>query len=131
MKCSNCGKRLTPKTGLYAFEDEYLGRISVELKGSHECKPCDDVYLSWEDAGRVEQAENDVEEQLLQSKPVSDFVTQKETAEILGISKQAVSKNHRIKRGFIFSNRIRWPKNVSEEISRTVQRKSGRPFPTN
>ena len=102
MRCSNCGKRLVQKTGLYISENEYLGCISVDLQDSHECRDCEDVYLSWKDVGRLEQAENDVQERLLKRRPVSDFVTQKETAEMLGITKQAVSKNGRIKRGFIF-----------------------------
>ena len=102
MRCTKCGEELAPKTSLYSFEDEYLGTISVVLNDSHECEGCGEIFLSLEDAECIEKAQEEALEELLQSRPISNYFTQKETAEILGISKQAVSKNRRIRRGFIF-----------------------------
>ena len=71
-----------------------------------ECESCKEVLMSWEDAELVDKAEKDAIEEALQNKPVKDFITEKETAAILGKTKQAVSKHPRIKRGFIFQTRF-------------------------
>jgi len=106
VNCIQCGEKLISKMGTHQFDDEYTGSVSVDLKNSMKCGHCGEILLSWGDADRVEKAEVAALEEALQSRPVKDFITEKETAKILGKSKQAVSKHRRIRRGFIFQTRF-------------------------
>ena len=107
MKCFQCGELMIPKTGLYQFDDEYTGIVSVTLKDSLECKHCKEILLSLEDAQRMEDAEKIALEEELQKQPVSAYISASEAMKILEMkTKQSFYQHRRIKRGFIFQTQF-------------------------
>jgi hypothetical protein len=53
-------------------------------------------------AKRIEERRYEILKQWLQSQPLNAFISATETASILGISRQALHKHKRIRRGFIY-----------------------------
>jgi hypothetical protein len=67
-----------------------------------KCNNCGDLLYSVEAARNIETARKMALQGILQSKPISAFLSAAETAVYLDISKQALHKHRRIRRGFIF-----------------------------
>lgn len=106
MKCDNCGEETTMIVGNYPFFSNALGTISVPNVKFIKCGVCGDTYLSLQEAEKVTDFVREREIEAISGIPIGEFVSQNEAANILGMSKQAFSKNSRINRGFIYSIRI-------------------------
>jgi hypothetical protein len=101
MRCYKCGGTYIEKSDLYEFVDPYVGPISVQGVPYFRCEKCDDTLFTVEMAQALEDARNNRRQELLNQIPISDFLSASETASLLGISRQALHKNRRIRRGFI------------------------------
>lgn len=105
MKCNECQGNYVEKSGHYEMADPYVGTISVQGK-YYECDKCGDILLTPEISEAIDLARDNLKQELLKKRPLGDFVSASETASFLGISRQALNKNRRIRHGFIFQTAI-------------------------
>ncbi len=106
MKCDNCGKQAIEIVENYPFYSKALGTISVPNVKFIKCELCGETYLSILEAEKVTNYVRMKEKEAISAIPIDEFVSQNKAATTLGMSKQAFSKNSRIKRGFIYSVQI-------------------------
>ncbi len=101
MRCYECGGTYSEKSDLFEFVDPYVGPISVQGIPYFQCDQCNDVLFTVEMSQALEEARNNRKQELLNQCPIGDFISASETASLLGISRQALHKNRRIRHGFI------------------------------
>ncbi len=106
MKCDNCGKQAIEIVENYPFYSKALGTISVPNVKFIKCELCGETYFSIPEAEKVTNYVRMKEKEAISAIPIDEFVSQNKAATTLGMSKQAFSKNSRIKRGFIYSVQI-------------------------
>ena len=103
MKCHKCGKTISKVTGNLHFEDAKIGSFEVYNVEYYKCDGCGRLFFPEETLITIETKEAEQKKQLLSQLPISDFIGAKEAAAILDISRQALHKHRRIRRGFIYS----------------------------
>jgi hypothetical protein len=101
MQCLECGGSYVESSERYIYKDPVVGDIPVQGLKFYRCNKCGDVLFTTEILDAIEKQVTERKEQLIGSLPIHDFVTAAETARLLGVSRQALNKNRRIKRGFI------------------------------
>ena len=106
MKCGLCNNELILKKGDVEFDSRSIGRVLVPNLKFYECEICGDKLLSPKESDKAIEYIANKENQLIKKFPIGEFITANEAAEILEISKQAFSKNRKIKRGIIYSTKI-------------------------
>jgi hypothetical protein len=99
--CEKCGGEITEITGRLEFEDPYVGLIVLEEASFLRCNNSH-VQYPVETLRRIEKARETRLYQAISNYPERDFVTSAEAADTLGVTRQAVNKNRRIRRGFIY-----------------------------
>ncbi len=128
MKCNECGgeyKKL--KEAKYRVDDEFIGTFYVRDVEFMRCGKCGEVLLSPEAMLKIEKEEARVLDTLLQAMPISAFLSSAETAAVLGISRQALHKNRRISRGFIFQTSFGGSKvYLKKSVERFLEKGDGR-----
>lgn len=103
MKCNECDGTYKNLSGLYNYNDPLVGEISINGIPYYKCDKCGDILLSEKMALSLDQARNNRIKELLGEYPIGDFISAKHTWELLGITRQALNKNQRIRKGFIYS----------------------------
>jgi len=106
MKCNQCGGSYIIKHGDLELTDDYVGPFTVEAVEYLECFGCGDLAYPPETLKKIEKARKNALEDTLQSLRLKDFVSGAEAAAMLGISRQALHKHRRIRRGFIFQTQF-------------------------
>jgi hypothetical protein len=106
MKCCECDGEYKPKTGPLQISDKYIGAFTVKKLEYRKCNKCGDLLYSIEAAKVIEAARKAALQEILQVKSINKFLCAAETADFLGISRQALHKHHRIRRGFIFQTKF-------------------------
>jgi hypothetical protein len=102
MKCRECGGDFQQKFDRFETNDPLVGTISIQGFPYYKCDKNGEILLSNEMSKALDEARNNRIQQLLREYPVSEFISAEETAELLGITKQALHKNRRIRNGFIY-----------------------------
>jgi len=102
MKCDECGGRYVACAGVLEMNDKYIGRFIVVRLDYMKCDGCGDLLFSPKAAQLIEAAREAALRKILQARPLSDFVSASDAAALLGITRQALHKHKRIRRGFIF-----------------------------
>ena len=102
MDCLECGGTYQQQTGTYLIVDPYVGKIVLEGVSYSQCNKCGDILYSAQMAEQLDSARNNRINEILNQYPIGDFTTSADTAQILGISRQALHKNARINHGFIY-----------------------------
>jgi YgiT-type zinc finger domain-containing protein len=106
MKCALCNNQVVKSTGSVKFDIRSLGKISIPNLEYFECKACGDQLLAAEQSDKAFEFITNQEQELVEKLPIGEFITANDAAVLLDISKQAFSKNPKIKRGLIFSTNI-------------------------
>ncbi len=106
MNCSICNGIIEKKTDVYLFHSIILGEVPIPDVDFEECQGCQERSLSPESSHCVSKFVREREQLALSNIPAKDLITASEAAQILGVTKQAFSKNPRIKRGFIYFTKI-------------------------
>jgi hypothetical protein len=101
MKCHECGGKYREVDGDLAMNDPYIGAFVVAGVHYYKCDGCGQVLFPLETAEAIEERRSERKDELLKGHPLRDFLTAAETAAALGISRQALHKHRRIRRGFI------------------------------
>ena len=103
MKCYNCGDTLLEKMGALQIPSDTLNSYLVENVNYFLCPSCEEILLTDEAWEKAEQIESEQITKIIGSMPITDFVGASNAALLLGMSRQAIHKHRRIKRGFIYS----------------------------
>lgn len=106
MKCYKCGTMFREIHGDLEVIDDYVGPFWVEAVHYYKCDECGELLFPPETARAIEKSRDGRKDQLLKNRPLNAFLTASETAAILGISRQALHKHRRIRRGFIHQTRF-------------------------
>jgi hypothetical protein len=102
MNCFECGGTFEEKNGLLKLTDKYVGLIIIEGVLYYQCENCGALLYPEETIRAIEIEGNRCIEETLKSYPIKDYLSAAETALLLGISRQALHKNNRIRHGFIY-----------------------------
>jgi len=101
MRCLECGGSYVESSERYIYQDPVVGNISVQGVKFYRCDKCGDVLFTPEMLDVIETIIKERKHQFINNLPIRDFITAKETAKLLGVSRQALNKNRRIKKGFV------------------------------
>jgi hypothetical protein len=102
MRCYECGGEYVSKTDALQLTDKYIGPFMVGPLEYMKCEGCGDLLFSPDASQCIESARKAALESVLQFQPISAFISASATASFLDISRQALHKHRRIRRGFIF-----------------------------
>ena len=102
MICLDCGSNITELVGDVILENKTIGRFIVENVFYHKCDNCGELLFPLETLKTIEAKEKEIKEYRLSQYPIADFIVAIEAAEILGVTRQALHRNRRIRRGFIY-----------------------------
>lgn len=103
MKCYDCGGEFLEKTGTLKLHDKRIGDYQVENVQYYKCNGCGEILFRGATLRIIEAKESEILNKLISRLPIDEFVGATEAAETLGISRQAIHKHRRIRRGFIYS----------------------------
>ena len=107
MNCIKCDVQYIKKNGYLRISDNNIGEYKVEKPVDYyECDKCGDLLFTIKTANLVEQARKNRLNEILQLKPLNNFLASTDAAIILGITRQAFHKNKRIKKGFIYQTQF-------------------------
>jgi hypothetical protein len=101
MKCDECGGKYSTIRSDLRWDDPYVGSFVVNDVNYRKCETCGQILLPVETAEAIEKRRAERRDELLKARPLRDFLTAAETAAALEISRQALHKHRRIRRGFI------------------------------
>jgi hypothetical protein len=103
MKCYTCGNQFVEHTGSLELPSKILGDFTINNVLYFKCAQCEEIILPDETWRRADQEESRQIEKLLSDLPVKNFIGASKAATILEMSRQALHKHRRIRRGFIYS----------------------------
>lgn len=101
MECLECGGNVLHKFGSYKFNSRILGEIVIPNIRYEECNQCGDKYVKSKESNKIISIVKQKEKEAIERLPFDQFISMSEAAELLGCTKQAFSKNPRIRRGLI------------------------------
>jgi len=103
MKCFECGSDYIEFFGPLSIQDDVVGEIRVNPVKFYRCQQCGELLLPEETIDIIEQEREKIKDYLIGRLPLDEFITASEAADILKMSRQALHKHPRIRRGFIHS----------------------------
>jgi YgiT-type zinc finger domain-containing protein len=106
MKCEMCNGKLSKVKEELEFSTPALGKLLIPNVTFFKCNECGEKLLTPEISNKVMDYVKTKEQEAINSLPIGEFISLNEAAEILGVTKQAFSKNPKIKRGWIYSTNI-------------------------
>lgn len=106
MRCHDCLVDFEPQSGNLVLNDPLIGAFIVYNIDYLACPKCGEHLYTIEASQKIDDARKEQEERLIAGLPVGDFVSAHDAMALLGMTKQAFHKHHRIKRGFIYSIKI-------------------------
>lgn len=106
MKCYQCGGEYQDKQGSLQLTDKWVGSFAVDAVHYYECDTCGDLLLPPETTKILESKREQILDQWIKSQPLDSFLSAAQTASLLGISRQALHKHIRIRRGFIYQTKF-------------------------
>jgi hypothetical protein len=102
MRCHECGGKYRVINSDLQIDDPYVGPYVVEAVSYYRCDGCGQLLFPPKTAEAAEKRRRERRDELLKERPLRTFLTAAETASTLGISRQALHKHRRIRRGFIY-----------------------------
>ena len=102
MNCTLCNGETARRTEEYLCQSKALGDVPLPLIEVDTCLRCGSKMLSAEAATQVAGYLKTLETNAIRSLPADDLISAGQAAGLLGVSKQAFSKNPKIKKGFVY-----------------------------
>ena len=103
MKCYNCGNAFTSFSGGLELPSDILGNFTINNINYFKCANCGEIFLSDEAWAIADKIEDQLIIDFVSNLPFNKFIGSSKAASILGMSRQALHKHRRIRRGFIYS----------------------------
>ena len=129
MRCPECGGHYRPRKGQLRIPDSTVGEIVLSNVDYSLCQQCQDILLPLRTVGKIDKKRQELIDKWLQARPLSEFVSAAKTAEMLGITRQALNKHHRIRKGFIYQTVSAGRKVYLTESARQFMAKRDGRFP--
>ena len=102
MRPCECGGVYEKMQGPLEIDDRYVGLLKLESADYYECPDCKDRIYPLDTARVIESEREKITGEILQAQPLDAFLSAADTAAQLGISRQALHKNKRIRKRFIY-----------------------------
>ena len=102
MRPCECGGVYEKIQGPLEIDDRYVGLLKLESADYYESPDCKDRIYPLDTARVIESEREKITEEILQAQPLHAFLSAADTAALLGITRQALHKNKRIRQGFIY-----------------------------
>ncbi len=102
MNCPSCNTETISQVLDYQCNNNILGDILVPRVEVGQCPNCGELILSKEAETAVSHYLKTLEREAIANLPAEDLISAGQAAEILGVTKQAFSKNPKIKKGFVY-----------------------------
>jgi len=102
MNCLSCDTETIHKIVDYICNNRTLGDVVVPQVGVEQCPKCGQLILSGEAERAVSDYLKNRQREAIASLPADDLISAGQAAEILGVTKQAFSKNPKIKKGYVY-----------------------------
>jgi len=115
MKCYDCNGEFKKKHSSLTLNDGTIGRFNVEDVDYYKCNKCGELLFPEKTSIKIDEKEREVRESLIRNLPISEFISSTDAANFLGISRQAIHKNRRINKGFIYTTEIEGKKFYSRK----------------
>jgi len=106
VRCLKCGGEYQRCHGTLGLRDKFVGEYEVHDVDYLKCEKCERYLFPEKTAREIERKREQIKKQLIGRLPVAEFIPASDAAKILGISRQALHKHRRIRRGFIYSIKI-------------------------
>lgn len=103
MRCGECNGEYVEITGNIELNSHIIGKYIVPDAHHLLCQNCGNILLTGETWKIADAFLKSAIKGTLEGFPIKEFMSAADTAEYLGITKQALHKNKRISNGFIFS----------------------------
>ncbi|MFT5700258.1 MAG: YgiT-type zinc finger domain-containing protein [Desulforhopalus sp.] len=103
MRCYNCGDTLLSKSGTLQIPSDILNDYLIENVSYFSCPSCNEIILTNEAWEKADRREAKLIAKSIGNLPISAFVGASKAASILGMSRQALHKHRRIRRGLVYS----------------------------
>lgn len=117
MICSECGGNYRKSADPLELNDKYIGKLAIKGISYLICEGCGGILYPPETTRKIDFLKKERTQELIRDFSLSSFISSSETTELLGVSKQALSKNRRISRGFIYRTVIG---NITLYLKRSV-----------
>lgn len=106
MKCYQCGGEYQKKQGHLQLTDKWIGGYAVDAVYYYKCNTCGDLLFPPETIEILESKREQILDRRIKSQPLDSFLSAAQTASLIGISRQALHKHRRIRRGFIYQTKF-------------------------
>lgn len=103
MRCYECGGVYRKQHGELMLFDDSIGPYSTHDVSYEKCDKCGDLLFSSSTLQAIEERIDKIRNNYILKEPIGEFISAAETCDILGITRQALHKHRRIRRGFIYS----------------------------
>ncbi|MEE4166519.1 MAG: hypothetical protein V2I35_11020, partial [Desulfocapsaceae bacterium] len=103
MNCSLCNSKTRHKKQDYVHTSNIIGEVLVPAIELTECRGCGHVKLSSEACDEVRNFVAEQEQKAITTLPANGLISAGQAAGILQVTKQAFSKNSKLKKGFVYS----------------------------
>ena len=103
MRCYECGGTYKKHTGSLNLHNKFIGNYEIFNIEYYKCDNCGNLLFPKETTIKIEKKEQECRDSLIKQLPLEEFTSASEAAKILNISRQALHKHRRIRRGFIYS----------------------------
>ena len=103
MRCYECGGTYKEHIGSLSLYNKFIGYYQLFNVEYYKCDNCGKLLFPKETTIQIEKKEQERRDCLIKQLPLGEFTFASEAAEILNISRQALHKHSRIRRGFIYS----------------------------
>ncbi|MBA4387431.1 MAG: hypothetical protein C0404_05580 [Verrucomicrobia bacterium] len=124
MKCNNCGGDSVEVVGTVREKDPRIGEYEIQNAKYFECTSCNVRLYPVETARRLDAERKRVLVSMIRRRPIGEFISAAETAEYLGVTRQALHKHKRVRKGFIYQTEVSG-KTVYHRMSVELFKKTG------
>ena len=102
MRCYECGGTYKQHVGSLMLHNKFIGDYKLHNVEYYKCDDCKSLLFPKKTTIKIEKKEQECRDSLIKQLPIEDFVFASEAAKLLNISRQALHKHIRIRRGFIY-----------------------------
>ena len=102
MRCYNCGGEYKGHIGNLTLYDNRIGHYTVRNISYEKCEKCNRLLYPSSTVNVIEDVRDKIFDKLIRKESIGNFISSSDAAKILNMSSQALSKNRRISRGFIY-----------------------------
>ena len=102
MNCPSCKTETISKALDYQCKNRIIGDVIVPQVEVEQCPNCGELILSEEAETAVSHYLKTREKEAIAGLPAEDLISAGQAAAILGVTKQAFSKNPKIKKGLVY-----------------------------